>query len=87
MKDIESVSIFPFFRTFQQMKCSAKLHEVLCQYTLEPKPFAASSCIVVWLAPGCLGPQGTHIPSGVFMKNIASCVLRTGSNRTSLTCQ
>ncbi|KAL8136822.1 hypothetical protein V2J09_002823 [Rumex salicifolius] len=26
--------------------------------TFEATPFAASSCIVVWIAPGCFGPQG-----------------------------
>lgn len=54
--------------------------------TLEARPFAARSCIVVWTAPGCFGPHGIHIPSGVLMKNMASWVLRTGSKSTSLTC-
>lgn len=55
--------------------------------TFSASPFVARSCIVVWMAPGCLGPHGIHVPSGDLKKNIASCVLRTGSNRTSFTCK
>lgn len=55
--------------------------------TFEASPLVANSCMVIWTAPCCFGPQGTHIPSGVLMKNIASWVLRTGSKSTSFTCK
>lgn len=56
-------------------------------HTFEASPFPARSCMEICTAPGCFGPHGTHISFGVLMKNIASWVLRTGSNSTSLTCK
>ncbi|WVZ02434.1 hypothetical protein V8G54_023240, partial [Vigna mungo] len=53
--------------------------------TCEASPFAASSCIVICIALCCFGPHGIHMPSGFLKKNMASWVLRTGSNKTSLT--
>lgn len=55
-------------------------------HTCSASPFAASSCIEIWTAPDCFGPHGIHIPLEVLKKNMASWVFRTGSNKTSFTC-
>jgi hypothetical protein len=63
--------------------------QIVIHHTFDANPSAASSVMVVCLAPGSLGPQGIHIsPSFVltFLKCIASWVLRTGSKSTSFTC-
>lgn len=54
--------------------------------TFAARPLDASSCMVVCTAPGCFGPQGIHMSPSALKKNMASCVLRTGSNSTSFTC-
>lgn len=54
--------------------------------TFAVRHLAASSCNVVWIAPGCLGPHGNHMLLPDLWKCMASWAFRTGSNNTSLTC-